>query len=664
MSVYITGCEKDKNILPETQNDKISTRSVTNEQPTQEDISDAKNLFYSQINNLSTVNDSGPLLHIWKEIIPVWDESKVVIFNSKRLIATPTINGMNKSNLQLMYFKNNDNEKFISIFGIFEKTSGQTYDNFSGKIVEVGTDGYVAIGTEFKNGKAIGMFRSKKTENSIEYRSEATWQDICNILQCELRGPACECVYNIIQTDHGVPQGTIENSTCPWGEQTGWMEMFYCDGDDCTSWNSDNPIDGSDGSGTGLEDTGFHPNTNTGGGGNNTGGGGNNSATDLDNGITNLISTLLDGVNSSYKPCNKEKEFDGYQPFAVITMDYDDYLNLNADAIFAMWGNNSGIALVNAILSSNGNLANALYTQVNPNNNFEYDEDNPVHQAVLKAVQALIKNINNANGDCNSIMKMSDFVNLLNGYLDDEKSKLSKKLNENLDISCDIKDIYDSEAQETILNLLKKNKLKDECLFPGKTTKDILSDIANDACGKTKKTNDEFWDDLTNKMFGPKLDWTEASDQEKIDKFLRAFRITNIASKCGGKESEISLNELFYNVPTGGNWSSTDIVAGKCIDKQDNEEFDITINIHFPQFGDNQCLYSYPPAATGIGGTPTNNPRVLDDNSYAYDYCRCQLYPSEYFDNIPPAMEIVVPYHFHEIWEYYYVYVFDLQPCK
>ena len=57
MSVYITGCEKEKNMLPETQNDEISTRSVTNEQPTQEEISNAKQLFYSQINNLSTVSD-------------------------------------------------------------------------------------------------------------------------------------------------------------------------------------------------------------------------------------------------------------------------------------------------------------------------------------------------------------------------------------------------------------------------------------------------------------------------------------------------------------------------------------------------------------------------------------------------------------------------------
>ena len=440
MSVYFSGCEKDEGGISGKE-DLLSIRSVPNEQPTDEEIASAKQLFYLKINSLSTGNNSDSLLHIWNEILPVWDEGKVLVLGGVRVSFIPTTNGMDKSHIQLVYFEPDKNEKYINIIGFWEDSPNQSSTSFSGKIFMLSENGNIHKITKIENSKVVGYFVPQVSINGIEQNGDSLelrddaddyiTQWACAILQCGKRGTDCHCYHykthgveikrNRYESfDHGVVYPPFVEETVTIGQ---WIYIF-CDGDDCHSlWDDTDGVDIIDGDGSGyenLDNIGNHDNNNN--SGNGSSGGGN--AGDLDNDLTDIIAILLDGINPNYKPCDKDKDFDGYQPFAAQTMDYDDYLNLQADAIISMWGNNAGISLVNAILSSNGNLAGAIYNQVNPNNNFKYDEDNPIHSAVKKAIQALVLNINNSNGDCSSIMSMQDFINMLNNLLDKERKDL------------------------------------------------------------------------------------------------------------------------------------------------------------------------------------------------------------------------------------------------
>ena len=481
MSVYITGCEKEKNMLPETQNDEISTRSVTNEQPTQEEIAIAKQLFYLQIQNVASTpeEDKGPLMDIWTSFVPSWKTGEVIAKTNYRLILFPTFTGVDESNYKLAFFINDNNDAALGLIG-YERTNLNNPESFTGKIYQITNDGYTANEILIKNNLPVGRYYShtnikyfNQNSNELEFRggdgiwfwdTDDFWKYLFGNDKDERVGGGEEEGEGSGGTgiNHNLP--TIGcYAACP----DGWSDDKCahprdCDGlitgcesaqevfpdCDCTETPTSITIicdDGDDENDN--NDTVIKINKN--GNNNSTGG----SSEDVHKKTLKDIVSEITRNNGPFDSCDEEVD-PGINASFNPMFEFQEFLNLSADELLSVWGNNTAEALVNAILSSDGDLANSIYNQVKQQNDLEYDIDNPVHQAVLKAIQELIKDINNANGACDSIMKMSDFIKKLEKLLKKEKEKLCTDnlntfiSNYNLDLTQEQKDeiLYNSNV--------------------------------------------------------------------------------------------------------------------------------------------------------------------------------------------------------------------------
>ncbi len=602
MSVYITGCEKEKNMLPETQNDEISTRSVTNEQPTQEEIAIAKQLFYLQIQNVASTpeEDKGPLMDIWTSFVPSWKTGEVIAKTNYRLILFPTFTGVDESNYKLAFVVNDNNDSALGLIG-YERTNLNAPESFTGKIYQITYEGYTANEILIKNNLPVGFYFSptniryfSQNSNELEFRGgdginnwlgiENFWQyffgdqkDVLDSDDDEGEGsggirinhnlPTIGCYepcpngYSYENCKHPRDCGPFDKiKDCESAQEvfpncecieTPTSIKIICDGgddgddDDIIIPINDDDLDNDDGLTTGG------------------GGGGGHKKT-----LEDIISEITQN-SEIYESCEGEVDPETNASFNPM-FEYQEFLNFSADELLSMWGNNTAEALVNAILSSDGDLANSIYSQPKQQDGLEYDQDNPVHQAALQAVQALLANINSAGSEdaCNSIMKMSDFVTTLKELLKQEQEKLcSDNLNTfisnyNLDLTQEQKDeiLYNTnvscgdddqakfeEEAELIYN--KYSKENSDGII------DIM-DIKNGEYSGDKEHIPNCIKITDNKEITVNFG-TTSSDNKSADQEVAVCLVQALveALKCASKDYDIS--SIYISATTNGKHSET-----------------------------------------------------------------------------------------------------------
>jgi len=614
ITLFMNSCEKDNDLLPKVLTDNIQTRSVQNSHVTNEEIISAKQLFYAQVKIAINTSDDqkGPLMDEWTKILPAWNEGKVVILNSKRIIFFPTINGFTDSRLQVVFHSLSKSDNYIKLIGFWGEVKNNNANTFDGGVFEITPNGYMNHEVTVINGEISGFFTTgfhqpQNTNNSnlIELRGpeDPDWwwdnkdpdagQDGCAILRCEEADCECktEALFGWKDFSGGFHIGNYgdfasahcnDNINFHFDESAGYS--YYCD---CPIDDDDDDIDDDVDDDDDIRDDDDFNNPKGGGGGKYK--------------ITDVIQTLINGMNSKYlgeESCGNLIDSDiSNFGFSVGLESADEIDDLPAVVIIQIWGNKVYDALVLAM--SNKYKNNLKTAEFNTPKHFDNSESGHVNLAmgksIVKALEHLKLSINSAGNDCSAIMKMAEFNSLLLDLYDNE---LTIMLNKTLELNCDIKNIYDTEAKEIIQNLIDNNDLQHECQLPNKDTKSILSKVVNDVCSFNDLKKEDFYNNLGDFMMGEPIDFLTAEPREIADKLLYNLKYSNWLDKVGDgtyRSGKIHLNEIFNNLPSDSDWSSHKVGNLKCINTsktQGGEIEEMKISFHFRV--ENSCVYSKP----------------------------------------------------------------------
>jgi len=562
ITLIMYSCEKDnENFTNNSKTEVIKTRSVSNTTVTDEEISTAKQLFQEQLANISNMPDDqkGPFLDEWKSIIPIWNQSESALYYNYHAIIIPTVTGMQKSKFKLIYFHDDNGSEYLYLFEFWNDGSNNT-----GAFLSINTNGYPEFEVLVKNGHPYEIIVAKNITNDTTLTFRGGIELHIYVDPCDLCPVACPCVesfYNV-----------IEDNGCFYGREIAQGIKWRCD---CAMDGTDD--DGENWFGNPDIDHEWNDNGNN-GDGNSNGGNGNN--TTFDDLIKKILTDVGD-IDEIMEDCEIDPLVSeiGFNALGST----DEKMNLPAVALFQIHGDKLFNALYEAYNKyDNGeynSFENALFDSNNvANGTYNYDKTKPLDKAIYDAITILKDNVNNANGDCSQVFTMSTFFDTFNTLYDNELSNL---LNNELDINCDIKNIFNTKAKKAIRNLIDNNDFSHQCNLPDKTTKEILSDIVNESCSDNFLSKKDLYDKIVDKLNGEILNWHSATDYEKIDRIIHEIQLQRWYTKCiPSHEAILDLNKLFEHLPLNEVHGSH--IPNSCVGvSTDASELDVKIQVNF-----------------------------------------------------------------------------------